>query len=171
MPDPLAAQLRAACPLPLAVVGVGNPMRGDDGFGPAVLAALPAAGTASGCREPASGPAVGLALFDAGMAPENWLGPIARANPRAILVLDAADLGEPPGTLRLLPPAALESVGACTHGLPLGFFLNLVQDRCGAPAFLLAAQPERTGLGDEMTEPVRAAVLRAAAAVAALTGS
>jgi len=154
MPDPLVAQLRHACRLPLALVGVGNPLRGDDGFGPAVLAALPA------CP--------GLTCFDAGMAPENWLGPIARATPATILVLDAADLRQPPGTLRLLRPDAsdADTIGISTHGLPLGVFLRLAQDRCAAPAWLLAAQPARLSLGEEMSNPMTAAVRRAAQAIA-----
>ena len=152
--DTLLGHLRAACAFPLAVVGVGNPMRGDDGFGPAVVAALPQ-------RD-------GMAAFDAGMAPENWLGPIARANPRAILVVDAAGLDEPPGTLRLLRADELESVGASTHGLPLGFFLTMAEQRCGAPAHLLAVQPQSMGLGDPMAQPVRAAVGRVVAAIARL---
>ena len=150
----LLSQLRATCPLPLAVVGVGNSMRADDGFGPAVVAELP--------------PRDGLALFDAGMAPENWLGPIARAEPRCILVLDAADLGEAPGALRLLAADAVESVGVSTHGLPLGFFLQMAEQRCGAPTFLLAVQPGCLEMGGEMTEPVRAAARLVVNALASL---
>jgi len=151
----LLSQLRATCPLPLPVVGVGNPMRADDGFGPAVVAELP--------------PRDGLALFDAGVAPENWLGPIARAEPRCILVLDAADLGEAPGALRLLAAGAVESIGVSTHGLPLGFFLQMAAERCGAPAFLLAVQPACLDMYGEMTEPVRDAARQAVEALASLT--
>jgi len=150
----LAIELRRACQLPIAVVGVGNPMRGDDGFGPAVVASLP--------------PSEGVACFDAGMTPENWLGPIGRASPRTILVLDATDLGEPPGTLRLLHHDAVEALGVSTHGLPLGFFLRMAQQRCGAPALLLAAQPQRVAFGEEMSEAMEAAVQRAAEIIAAL---
>ncbi|HUT36898.1 MAG TPA: hydrogenase maturation protease [Planctomycetota bacterium] len=156
MSDPLAAQLRGACPVPLAIVGVGNPMRGDDGFGPAVLAALPEL--------------PGVSCFDAGMAPENWLGPIARAEPRCILVLDAADFGAPPGTLRLARGGELEAVGASTHGLPLGFFVKLAEDRCGAPALALLAQPERLALGDPLSDAMTAAVRRAARVIVAAIG-
>jgi len=155
MADELAADLRRACHLPLAIVGVGNPMRGDDGFGPAVVAALPECDA--------------IARFDAGMAPENWLGPIARAEPRTILVVDATDLGEPAGTLRLLRSEALEGIGVSTHGLPLGFFLQMASDRCGAPALLLAAQPLSIGLGEGMSEAMKAAVRQAVEAIAALS--
>jgi len=149
--DPMLTQLRTACSLPLAVVGVGNPMKGDDGFGPAVVAALPEI--------------EGVACFDAGMAPENWLAPIARSAPASILLLDAADMGEPPGTLRLLAPGELDAVATSTHGLPLGFFLGLLAGRCDAPARVLAAQPASLALGAPVSEPVQAAIRRAAALV------
>ncbi|MFP4057034.1 MAG: hydrogenase maturation protease [Candidatus Brocadiia bacterium] len=154
MDDPLVRELVEACTFPIALVGVGNPLRGDDGFGPAVLAAAPA--------HPAILP------FEAGMAPENWLGPIARAGPATVLVLDATDLGEPPGTLRLLRPGELESVGVSTHGLPLGFFLQMVAERCSAPVLLLAVQPQNVAFDAPLSEPMRQAIHRAAAAIAAL---
>ena len=146
--DPLLDDLRAVCVLPLTVVGVGNTMKGDDGFGPAVVAAL--------------GDVEGITCIDAGMVPENWLGPIARSSPASILIVDAADLGEPPGTLRLVAPDALDDVGVSTHGLPLGFFFQLLADQCGAPARLLGVQPESIGFGEGLSEPALGAVRRAA---------
>ncbi|MFW6163161.1 MAG: hydrogenase maturation protease [Planctomycetota bacterium] len=154
MSDPLLSELRAACPLPVAAVGVGNALKGDDGFGPAVLAALPEL--------------EGVVCFDAGMAPENWLGPIARAQPASILVLDAADLDEPPGTLRLLQPDALDDTVGFTHGLPLGFFFELLADRCDAPLRVLLAQPAAITFGEALSEPMVAAVERAAALLRAM---
>lgn len=154
MAEPLLSELRAACPFPLAVVGVGNALKGDDGFGPAVIATLPELD--------------GVTCFDAGMAPENWLGPIARAAPASVLILDAADLDAPPGTLRLLEPDALDDTIGFTHALPLGFFLAMLADHCDAPIRVLAAQPASVAFGDAMSEPMAAAVERAAALIRGL---
>jgi len=133
-------------------------MRGDDGAGPAVVAALP--------------DAPGLARFDAGMAPENWLGPIARAKPRSILVVDAVDSGEPPGTLALMSPDELAGVGGpSTHALPLGLFLRVAEQRCGAPCLVLAIQPGSTAMAEGLSAPVRAAVRQAASAISSLVSS
>ena len=149
--DPMYAALRTACTAPLTIVGVGNALRGDDGFGPTVIAALPE-------RH-------GITCFDTGMAPENWLGPIARSCPATVLVLDATDLAEPPGTLRLLRGDELGSIGVSTHGLPLGFFLGLVEERTGVPAVLLAAQPVCVDLGAPMSDAMQAAATRACSAI------
>ena len=155
--DALIEQLRAVCVLPLTVVGVGNTLKGDDGFGPAVVAAL--------------GDAEGITCIDAGTVPENWLGPIARSAPASILIVDAAALGEPPGTLRLVAPDALDDVGVSTHGLPLGFFFDLLAGQCGAPAHLLAAQPEALGFGEGLSAVAQAAARRATDAIRASTGA
>ncbi|MBM4042104.1 MAG: hydrogenase 3 maturation endopeptidase HyCI [Planctomycetes bacterium] len=157
MSTSLATHLRRACSLPLAVVGIGNPMRGDDGAGPAIVAALP--------------DAPDLARFDAGMAPENWLGPIARAQPRTVLVVDAVDTGDPPGTLQLLRPDAVAGGGVSTHALPLDLFLRTVEERCGAPCLLLAIQPQTVEMRESLSAPVQRAVRRAARAIASLTRS
>ena len=157
MSSVLVEQITALWQPPVAVVGVGNDMRGDDAFGPAVVAMLPD-------RLP-------VARFDAGMAPENWLGPITRAEPGTVLVVDAAAIDSPPGSLRLLRPDELEGVGVSTHGLPIGFFLGMVAERTGAQVFLLACQPTSLRLGSPMSDVVQAAARRAAAAIAAACGA
>ena len=151
----LIPALRTHCRRPVAIVGVGNPMRGDDAFGPAVVAQLP--------------PLEGVATFEAGMAPENWLGPIARAKPRSIIVLDTADIGLPPGTICLLDPTELDAVATTTHGMPLGLFIEILEERCSAPAIVLAVQPATLALGEGMTPEVRAAVEKAVGAITAAT--
>ena len=156
-PQAIAAQLRTHCRIPLAIVGVGNPLRGDDGFGPAVIAALP--------------PLEGVTTFDVGMAPENWLGPIARAHPRSILVLDCAHLDRPPGTLGVLRSEQLDAVATSTHGLPLGIFLGMLEERCGAPTVVLAVQPRTVRFGEAMSEEVTEAVGVAIEAIAAAVGA
>ena len=136
---------------------MGNPARGDDGFGPALIAALPAL--------------PGVVAFDAGMAPENWLGPIARAEPRTVLFVDAADIGEAPGTLRLLRAEELGGCGLSTHALPLGLLLPIAEERCGAPCLLLAVQPLSLAHGERLSMPVQAALQAAAKAIAAAAAS
>ena len=87
MPDPspifcdrsedLADALAAVMPRPTAIVGVGNPLRGDDGFGPAVVSALR--------------PSSAIRLFDVQAVPESYLVPIVKSNCPGILFVDAAD--------------------------------------------------------------------------------
>jgi hydrogenase 3 maturation protease len=155
----LADALRAALSLPLAVVGVGNGLRGDDGFGPAVIGAL--RGTA------------GLALFDVQAVPESFLVPIVSCGASSVLFVDAADLGLAPGRVALIPADRLAEVDVSTHAISLSLVAEalraLARGRTGRdlPCALLAAQPADLATPDRLSPPIQAAVALAAAALRA----
>ena len=111
----LADVLRARFRPPLAVVGVGNALRGDDAFGPAVIAALQ--------REPC--PA--LRLFDVQAVPESFLVPIATCGCAGVLFVDAADLGAEPGRVALIPAEHLAEVDVSTHAISLALVAEAIQ--------------------------------------------
>lgn len=94
------------------IVCFGNPLHGDDGFGPAVyrkLAALPL---------PAD-----LRLFDAGTPGLAALG-LFQGCEEAIIV-DALALGGMPGRLhQLLPESIIAETGLPGHGIGVGFLLQ-----------------------------------------------
>ena len=83
------------------VIGIGNPLRGDDGIGPAVIAAL---------LEETLPPDV--EALDAGEAGVGLVGLMEEVD-RVILV-DAAEMGKAPGTFCVFGP---EVVGKGTNGL------------------------------------------------------
>ena len=90
------------------VVGLGNPVLGDDGVGPAVIRELAAGGIPEGAAlcEAAVG---GLRLLE-----------LLEGFDHAVLI-DACECAEAPGTIRTLPleAAALALPGACGHGIRL----------------------------------------------------
>ncbi|MCK7478170.1 MAG: hydrogenase maturation protease [Candidatus Moduliflexus flocculans] len=75
------------------LVGVGNPLRRDDGVGPWIVAAL---------REAAAG--TGLALVDAQDVPENFVPAIARGEARNVVFVDAVAADRRARDRRLRPP-------------------------------------------------------------------
>jgi hydrogenase maturation protease len=76
---------------PILVLGLGNVLLGDDGFGPALLEEIVArSGESSSSVDFVDGGTQGLAL----------LGLIA--DRRALVILDALDTGEAPGTVSVL---------------------------------------------------------------------
>ena len=157
-PDDLARALLETVPRPAAVVGVGNPLTGDDGFGPAVIAALR--------------PAEGLRLFDVRGVPESFLGPIAGSGCAGLLFVDAADLGTDPGRTALVDADQLAEIDVSTHVVSLALMAEAVRrlatgpdDENGPPCALLAAQPESLTEADRLSPPVEAAVRRAVAAL------
>ncbi len=144
--DPLEAALRSFVGSRPAVICVGNILRGDDGFGPAVAARLD-----------------GDRVFDAGAVPENALPKVEALAPEAVIFVDAAEFGGAPGELRFILPEELAAGDFSTHAAPLALSADYLGRACGARSALLAAQPGTTKLGSVMSVPVARAVERAAA--------
>ena len=152
--DDLARALMESVPRPTAVVGVGNPLTGDDGFGPAVVAGLR--------------PSERLRPFDVRGVPESFLGPIAASGCAGVLFVDAADLEAEPGRIALVEADRLAEIDVSTHVVSLALMAEAVRQlvREGDPesdlrCALLAAQPENLTEADRLSEPVAAAVRRA----------
>jgi hydrogenase maturation protease len=137
------------------VLGVGNPLMGDDGFGLALLEHL---------RRSREWPD-GVTLMDGGTWGMNLLPAIEDAD--ALLILDAIDAGRDPGTLVVLQRGDLPRYVAqklSPHQVDLRDVLALAELRGRLPAFAaaLGVQPERIALGTELS-PVAADTLESAA--------
>jgi hydrogenase 3 maturation protease len=139
--DVLEAGLAAIRSRNWLLLGVGNDMRGDDAFGPLLARRLHV---------------LGMPSLDGGTAPENVTGPIRRAAPEILLIADAVELGESPGTLRLLAPIDLEDGASSTHDPSLRILHRYLAAELTLETRVLAAQPASRGLGD----PVSFEVLR-----------
>lgn len=135
----------------VAVVGVGQRLRGDDGAGPAVARRLAALAGAS------------LQVVDAGHAPENCLGPIVRFGPDLILFVDAARGGLAPGELTWLRPDEADSRGGSTHTLSLAMLAAYLSAETGAAVHVLGIEPGEMAFGEGLSPVVEEAVAQAAA--------
>lgn len=159
-PDDLARALRAALPRPAAVVGVGSPLCGDDGFGPAVVGGL--------------APAAALVPFDVQGVPESFLGPIVASGCPGVLFVDTADLGAAPGRVAVVAADRLAEIDVSTHVVSLGLMAEAIRQlaREASPGrevrcALLAAQPSDLKTIDRMSRAARGAVRLAVAGLAA----
>ena len=139
----------------VAVVGVGQRLRGDDGAGPAVAQRLAPLADAT------------LLVVDAGHAPENCLGPIVRFRPDAILFVDAARGGLAPGELIWLRPDEADSRGGSTHALSLAMLAGYLSAETGAAVHVLGIEPGEMAFGEGLSPVVDAAVEQAAATLSA----
>lgn len=137
---------------PVALVGIGNVMSGDDGLGPEVVRLLHGRTRA--------------ALFDCQTTPENFIAPIARAKPASIMLVDACPTGAEPGTIGLFTLECMHETTFHTHASTPALFLDLLVERTGAACFMLGVQPRTSGLGVAMTAEIRAAAAAIADAVA-----
>lgn len=138
---------------PVAIVGVGNALRGDDAVGPIVIERL--------------GEVAGARLFDAGPAPENFLDPITELAPDRILFVDACDFRAAPGEFRVFGMPEIERLSAglvSTHTLPLTMTAQLFAAG-GARVSLLGIQPRSLEFGSTLSEPVEQSLSAVLAAV------
>jgi len=126
------------------LVGIGNAMFGDDGAGCHLVRKL----EGKTCAE----------LLNAGQSPEAYLGKIADARVKAVVLVDTVDFGCSPGTLAVFGPNQLAGAASGTHRIPLGLIMDYLCQISSAEVYLLGIQPERTQLGAEMSPAVRRSV-------------
>ncbi|MCL6639176.1 MAG: hydrogenase maturation protease [Firmicutes bacterium] len=100
----------------ITIIGLGNPLLKDDGIGIRVVQELLREGLPSG-----------VAAVEAARSLYLYWDLIARS--KLVIVVDALKGGGPPGTLYLLPPAAIagdDEAGVFRHGDDLKSFLDLM---------------------------------------------
>jgi hydrogenase 3 maturation protease len=121
----------------VAIVGVGNAMRGDDGFGPVLTERLKGRVSAS--------------LINAGATPENHVKAIRESRPDAILVIDAADFGGNAGDIRLLERKDVPTYGLSTHNASLALFFDFLEADTKAKVYMLAVQPAKSDMNTPLS--------------------
>lgn len=124
----------------VAILGVGNRLRGDDGVGSRLAEQL------------AGRPAVHA--IDAGVVPENHLERVVQSNPDTVLILDAVDFGGAPGDMRILDPESVVASGFSTHTLSLQMTAEFLKARAQARVVLLAIQPANIGRSTRMSAAI-----------------
>ncbi|MGD0795209.1 MAG: hydrogenase maturation protease [Dehalococcoidales bacterium] len=125
------------CSRPTLILGCGNILLGDDGFGPEVIAYLQAH---SSFQEEVS-------LMDAGTGVIDILFNIAlsEVKPRRIVLVDTMESGLPPGKLSLLRLEAVRARPLRTysqHYLPTSTLLKELQEIGGLEVEILVMEPE-----------------------------
>jgi hydrogenase 3 maturation protease len=143
---------------PVAVLGVGSPLRSDDAAG------LRLAALVSRAALP------GVHAIDGGPAPENCTAEVRRLCPSHLVIVDAADMGEPPGTIRVIPPGLIGSTSFGTHGLPLGVVADYLRSEVGCRVVVIGVQPKSLSFGEELSPEVESAVAGLSTALAACLG-
>ncbi|NQT32655.1 MAG: hydrogenase 3 maturation endopeptidase HyCI [Candidatus Omnitrophica bacterium] len=128
----------------VVIVGVGNILRGDDAFGPALI-------------ERVKGN-INAVCIDAGSTPENYVGKIAKEKPDTVIIADAAHLDQPAGVCEILKKEEIVKSGFTTHDLSPVMFIEYLEQETKADIYMLAVQPENTGFGEDMSDRVKKAI-------------
>lgn len=153
------------------LIGIGNPGRGDDGIGPALVERLAEAEPES-IREGAVVPAASGAA-DAVWKYQLNIEDAALVRDYERVVFADASAEDDPGAASLQPLGPESVITFTTHELPPGSVLALCQELYGrAPeAWLLAVGGSSWELGQDLSETARAGLNRAETLLRAWLGS
>jgi hydrogenase maturation protease len=158
-PGPTSEPTRAGSASgPVLVIGYGNPLRSDDGVGPAVAVRLAADPRLAGAEIRAEHQLTPELALDASRA--------------SLLVLVDAGTTEAPGeiSVRRLDAAAAGSGTAWTHHLDPSALVGLTRELWGAapPVVIVSIGPASLEVGESLTDTVAPAVPRAVDLIAAI---
>jgi hydrogenase 3 maturation protease len=99
-----------------------------------------------------------LLIIEAGHAPENTTGEIRRFDPDLVLIIDAADMGEAPGTIQWVPAEDIDGMSASTHSLPLSMLAQYLTLDLNCTVALLGIQSGSNNVSDNISPEVSQAV-------------
>lgn len=120
----------------ILLIGIGNPLRGDDGAGIALARRLLEQ------RKPG--------VIDAGATPENHLGPARDYDPEIILLADALYCGSR-NSWGLFRSDEIFSGPASTHNSSLAVVMEFLEKETGAEVFLLGIKARDRSWGKSLS--------------------
>jgi hydrogenase 3 maturation protease len=130
----------------IALMGIGNNLRSDDAAGILVARALIESGLIGDLKH--------VLVMDAGHAPENRTAELRRFAPDVVLLIDAAEMGETPGTIRWIQMEDLDGMSASTHSMPLSMLANYLTLELHCEVALLGIQPGSNDFGETVSAEV-----------------
>lgn len=139
-----------AKPARIAILGIGNQFRSDDGAGVLIARALSDRECARDTDH--------LLIIEAGHAPENATGELRKFAPDLVLMIDAAEMGETPGTAKWIDEESIDGMSASTHSLPLSMLAQYLTMELNCAVALLGIQPASNEVGETVSSEVLQAV-------------
>jgi hydrogenase 3 maturation protease len=133
-------------PEKIVILGIGNEMRGDDGLG-SILA-----------QKLATLENKNITIFDGKTVPENFTGAIKRETSSHIILLDAVEMNEPPGHIKLVAKEKIANYSISTHAMPLSFLIKYLESTTPAEIMLLGIQPDNMDLICEVSPKIQESI-------------
>lgn len=122
-------------------MGMGNDANADDGVGPFIISKL----------------ARKMQFFktlDTGPMPENFPTKIASMKPSHVIILDAAMIDGPPGTIGLVDIEKIDEFIFTTHHIPLGRTVKRLKGLWPCEIIIIGIKPETLDIGEPMSPQV-----------------
>ena len=102
----------------IAILGIGNDLRTDDGFGLFVVNHLK-------MESP------DLLVENVGSVPEAFARNLAEFGAERVILVDAADMQKTPGHVELVTKDRIGGIAISTHSMPLSFLMMYLEQKTG----------------------------------------
>jgi hydrogenase 3 maturation protease len=135
----------------VVVMGIGNPLRGDDAAGSLVARRIEARPN--------------VCVIDAQDVPEEFVVRVVDQRPDTIVLIDSMDLGSAPGSVAFLGADQLAEYWPSTHRVPLGSLMRIIERETGARVVGIGIQPAHTEFLEPLSDAVAASVAEVADAL------
>lgn len=128
----------------VAVLGIGNDLRTDDGLGSFVIAGLDV-------KHP------DLMVENVGSVPEAFARPLAEFRADRVIMVDAADMGKPAAHIDLITKDRIGGITISTHSMPLSLLMMYLEQETLGKTVLLGIQPKSIAFGEGLTPEIHEA--------------
>jgi hydrogenase 3 maturation protease len=139
----------------IAILGIGNEIKGDDGLGPAIAKKLSKLFTNN----------EDITIFDGGTVPENYTGSIRKENPSHIILVDAVEMKEEPGHIRVVQKDEIANYNISTHAMPVSFLIKYMENTIDAEIILIGIQPKQMELDQNISKEIEESIDKVVSAI------
>lgn len=140
--------------LRLSLLGVGSELRADDSAGLVIAENL-----IKQCeKENKCGINDKLQVIYGETAPENFTGDIRKFLPTHLIVIDAAEMGLEPGSVKIIKKEEIKGVTFSTHVLPLSVMIDYLYNSFKFETIVIGIEPKDMEFGNDVTKEVRTAI-------------
>lgn len=127
----------------LIILGIGNPLKSDDGVGPYIIDNLDEISSDD------------IVLIDAQTVPENFTGKIRKEQPSHILLIDACLMDEEAGEVKIVNRENFSNIGISTHSMSLSYFVRYLEQGSDFKITFIGIEPETMEFANALTPKVK----------------
>jgi hydrogenase 3 maturation protease len=129
----------------IAILGIGNDLRSDDGLGPYIIEKL-------SIDDPR------ILIENVGSVPEGFARNLAEFGAERVIMVDAADMMKPPGHIEFVTKDRIGGITISTHSMPLSFLMMYLEQETGGKTVLIGIQPKSIQFGEGLTPEIQEVV-------------
>jgi hydrogenase 3 maturation protease len=126
----------------VAILGIGNDLRTDDGLGPFIVNSL-------SIEDP------DIMIENVGSVPEGFARPLAEFGAECVILIDVAAMRKTPGHIELVTKERIGGINISTHSMPLSLLMMYLEQETRGKTILLAVQPKSIEFGEGLSPEIQ----------------